>query len=61
LEKNQEKSLDELKAEEAEKSSTAATITAPLEGELLAKSLVCNDCGKKFRTHAEAEFHATKT
>jgi hypothetical protein len=60
LEKNQEKSLDDLKTEEAEKAAPTTT-TAPLEGELLAKSLVCNDCGKKFKTHAEAEFHATKT
>jgi hypothetical protein len=62
LEKNQDKSLEDLKAEEAEKSSGPTTTTTALEGEeLLAKSLVCNDCGKKFRTHAEAEFHATKT
>ncbi|KAK5184306.1 hypothetical protein LTR16_009990, partial [Cryomyces antarcticus] len=26
-----------------------------------AKSLVCNDCGKKFRSVAQAEFHASKT
>ena len=27
----------------------------------LAKSLVCNDCGKKFRGQAQAEFHASKS
>lgn len=27
----------------------------------VAQSLVCNDCGKKFRSQAQAEFHATKT
>lgn len=26
-----------------------------------ARSLVCNECGKKFRSHAQAEFHASKT
>ncbi|KAL8704091.1 MAG: hypothetical protein Q9201_002752 [Fulgogasparrea decipioides] len=26
-----------------------------------ARSLVCNVCGKKFRSHAQAEFHASKT
>lgn len=26
-----------------------------------AKSLICNDCGKKFRSTAQAEFHAGKT
>ncbi|KAL8711549.1 MAG: hypothetical protein Q9220_003959 [cf. Caloplaca sp. 1 TL-2023] len=25
------------------------------------RSLVCNDCGKKFRSQAQAEFHASKT
>lgn len=59
LEKNQDKSLDDIKAEDAEAST--ATTTKPLEGEVQAHSLVCNDCGKKFRTHVEAEFHATKT
>lgn len=31
-----------------------------VEGEV-AKSLVCNDCGKKFRSVAQAEFHGAKT
>ena len=26
-----------------------------------ARSLVCNECGRKLRSHAQAEFHATKT
>lgn len=26
-----------------------------------AKSLICNDCGKKFRSQSQAEFHASKT
>ena len=25
------------------------------------RSLVCNECGKKFRSQAQAEFHASKT
>jgi UBX domain-containing protein 1/4 len=61
LEKNQDKSLDDIKAEDAEASSAPQTTTAALEGDLQAHSLVCNECGKKFRTHAQAEFHATKT
>jgi len=60
LEKHQDKSIDEIKAEQAE-ATASTTTTQPLEGELLARSLVCNECGKKFRTHALAEFHATKT
>jgi len=59
LEKNQDKSLDDIKAEDEATAST--TTTKPLEGEQQAQSLVCNECGKKFRTHVEAEFHATKT
>lgn len=27
----------------------------------MARSLVCNECGKKFRSQAQAEFHASKT
>ena len=27
----------------------------------MARSLICNECGKKFRSQAQAEFHATKT
>jgi hypothetical protein len=26
-----------------------------------ARSLVCNECGKRFRSQAQAEFHASKT
>ncbi len=66
LEDNQEKTLEELqKAAEANKldeedAETAASIAA-LEGGEVAKSLVCNECGKKFRGQAAAEFHATKS
>lgn len=27
----------------------------------MAHSLVCNDCGKKFRSQAQAEIHASRT
>lgn len=33
---------------------------APAAGEE-ARSLVCNECGKKFRSKEQAEFHAQKT
>ncbi|KAL2374957.1 UBX domain-containing protein [Blastomyces gilchristii SLH14081] len=63
LEANQEKSLDEIKA------STSATTQLgidPDEPPVLkpgeeARSLVCNQCGKRFRSQAQAEFHASKT
>ncbi|KAJ5113414.1 hypothetical protein N7456_001948 [Penicillium angulare] len=59
LETNQDKSLDEIKAEQAAGGEDE-------EGPALkpgeeARSLVCNDCGKKFRSQAQAEFHASKS
>lgn len=59
LEKNQDKPLDEIKA-------AASNEPEGEEGPALqpgeeARSLVCNECGKKFRSHAQAEFHASKS
>ncbi|PSK34325.1 hypothetical protein B9Z65_8651 [Elsinoe australis] len=56
LEKNQDKSMEDL-LEEAEEEPDAPNIPA---GES-ARSLVCKDCGKKFRSQAQAEFHASKS
>lgn len=58
LDKNGGKSFEELTAEDA-----AALEDEPpaLEMGEKAQSLVCNDCGKKFRSTAQAEWHATKT
>lgn len=61
LEANQDKSLDEIKA-----SSTTQPGADPDEPPALkpgeeARSLVCNECGKRFRSQAQAEFHASKT
>jgi len=55
LDKNQEKSLDQIKEED-----TTAEPAALNPGEE-ARSLVCDDCGKRFRSTAQAEFHASKT
>lgn len=62
LEANQDKPLEELQAATAgaaaeDEDEAAASIPT---GEN-AMSLVCNDCGKKFRTHDQASFHAAKT
>lgn len=57
LDKNQEKSIEEIKAEQED---AAAEPPALQPGEE-AKSLVCDDCGKKFRSVAQAEFHGSKT
>ncbi|ROV94521.1 hypothetical protein VMCG_08179 [Cytospora schulzeri] len=62
LEKNQDVPIEELQApaEDEDADATAAAIKGLEEGQL-AKSLACDDCGKKFRTTALAEFHASKT
>ena len=54
LENNQDKTIEELKAEEE-----SAASAAPDDSQ--ANSLVCQECGKKFRGTAEAEYHASKT
>ncbi|KAF3011237.1 hypothetical protein E8E13_011645 [Curvularia kusanoi] len=57
IEKNQDRPLDEIKAEQA----SAAEEPPELKPGEEAKSLVCEDCGKKFRSVAQAEFHGSKT
>ncbi|KAK6839780.1 hypothetical protein PG990_011389 [Apiospora arundinis] len=58
LEKNQDTPIDELQAEEA----TGPSVNAEALGDgQVAQSIVCNDCGKKFRTQELAGFHAEKT
>ncbi|KAK3996688.1 ubiquitin-related domain-containing protein [Cladorrhinum sp. PSN332] len=62
LEANGSKPLGELQAaaavDEEDEEEKAINIAA---GEQLAKSLVCKECNKKFRTHDAATYHATKT
>ena len=58
LDKNQDTPLEDIKS--------TATDTAEEEAPALqageeARSLVCNECGKKFRGTSQAEWHATKT
>ncbi|CAK7222706.1 hypothetical protein SCUCBS95973_004936 [Sporothrix curviconia] len=74
LEETQDTPLEELKASSSagatkdgpdgemddDDGATAAAISA-LESGQDAKSLVCNECGKKFRSQATAEFHASKS
>ncbi|KAI1446202.1 ubiquitin-related domain-containing protein [Annulohypoxylon stygium] len=56
LEKHQDTPIEELLEEE----SSGANV-AKVDDGAVAMSLVCNECGKKFRTPNEAEFHATKS
>ena len=66
LEKFQDKSIEDIVASEsapsagqgdADREEGAPELKAGEE----ARSLVCNECGRKLRSHAQAEFHASKT
>ncbi|CAF9914181.1 hypothetical protein IMSHALPRED_001842 [Imshaugia aleurites] len=61
LEEVQGMSLEEITAAEAKAEVDSNTVPADLKPGEEAKSLVCGDCGRKLRSHAQAEFHATKT
>ena len=61
LEEVQGKSLDEIQAADVEAETDPNTVPADLKPGEEAKSLVCGECGRKLRSHAQAEFHATKT
>ncbi|KAH8671040.1 UBA/TS-N domain-containing protein [Xylariales sp. PMI_506] len=56
LEKTQDTPLEDLLEDQADEAATAA-----LEDGQVANSIVCNDCGKKFRSQNLAAFHAEKT
>ncbi|KAL8736369.1 MAG: hypothetical protein Q9181_002446 [Wetmoreana brouardii] len=64
LEAIQDKSYEEIVATPATSANAEddpnAELPALQPGET-ARSLVCNECGKQFRSHAQAEFHASKT
>ena len=53
LDKNSSETIEDLRESEAEPPA--------LQPGEAARSLVCNDCGKRFRSTAQAEFHASKT
>lgn len=57
LEENQDKSLEEIQESQQAEDDEAPDLKPGEE----ARSLVCNECGKKFRSQAQAEFHASKT
>jgi hypothetical protein len=57
LEENQDKSLEDIQASQQDEDEEAPALKPGEE----ARSLVCNECGKKFRSTAQAEFHASKT
>jgi hypothetical protein len=57
LDKNQEKTIEQIKEEQADASAEPPALKPGEE----AKSLVCDECGKRFRSVAQAEFHGTKS
>lgn len=68
LEDNQDKSIDEIQAaaeaskdDDEDDADTRAQIAELEAGQGAARSLICNDCGKRFRNHDLASYHATKT
>lgn len=52
--------MDEIKAVATNEDEASAEGPSLKPGEE-ARSLICNECGKKFRSQAQAEFHASKT
>ena len=56
LDTNSEKTVEQIQAEDA-----AAAEQKAAEAADQARSLVCNECGKRFRGTAQAEYHASKT
>lgn len=58
LEDNQDKSLEEIQTQAKEAQDEEASALLPGEQP---RSLVCNECDKKFRGQSQAEFHASKS
>ena len=59
LDKNADRSVADLKEDENEETAAAAGDAANPDQQ--AMSMVCNDCGRKLRNMAAAQFHAEKT
>ena len=53
LDKNADKSIEDLKEEQQDAGMP--------EADAQAKSMICNECGKRFRGMAQAQFHAEKS
>ncbi|KGO68475.1 Ubiquitin-associated/translation elongation factor EF1B, N-terminal, eukaryote [Penicillium italicum] len=58
LEDNQDKSLEEIQTQAKEAQDEEGPVLQPGEQP---RSLVCNECDKKFRGQSQAEFHASKS
>ncbi|KAL9527267.1 UBX domain-containing protein [Sphaerulina musiva] len=56
LDKNADRSLEQLKTDEAEDAEQPQLAVGEVP-----KSMICNECQKKFRSMAQAQFHAEKS
>jgi len=64
LEDNQDKSIEDITAassSEVKDEDNPSIEAAPLKDGEVAQSLVCDDCGKKFRSMAQAQAHGERT
>jgi len=64
LEDNQDKSIEDINAasaNEVKDEDNPSIEAAPLKDGEVAQSLVCDDCGKKFRSMAQAQAHGERT
>ena len=61
LEANQDKTIEEIQAPSIQTEDDASAEPPALKAGEVARSLVCNECGKRFRSQEQAEFHASKT
>ena len=61
LEENQDKTLEEITVPAAGHETDPSIQPAARAAGEEARSLICNECGKRFRSKEQAEFHAQKT
>ena len=62
LDRNADKTVEEITAESKDDTASEDPDAGPaLNPGEVAQSLVCNVCGRQLRSHAQAEFHASKT
>jgi hypothetical protein len=61
LDDNQDKTLEQIQEQQATTAAASSDEPPALKPGEEAHSLVCDECGKKFRSVAQAEFHGSKT
>ncbi|KAF2709176.1 hypothetical protein K504DRAFT_467152 [Pleomassaria siparia CBS 279.74] len=61
LDTNQDKSIEQIKEAQAAAAASTSDEAPELKAGEEAKSLTCDDCGRRLRSVAQAEWHASKT